>query len=248
MSNREIGDQLSARFDRSLERTKPGAARAVYVSAQHYIDRLNSVFGIGAWGWEASWTLYGDVVVVEGHLSALDQRYHGVDGHTLLRMRDGSGEAPDALANAIKGAESGALVRAARLLGVGLYLWEDGGRGLLESEIEPPPEPASSETRKLITTQLRSLGWTKGDWRRSGWPAIAELTAEKAGKIRVELDRIARAKTIRGRAAAVASRLGWQPNQLTAAIGIDIVTANDEAVIAAESAIEELEKSDARRD
>ena len=191
----DIRERLGARFPRTVERTKPGKGAAIYVSAAHYIDRLNTVLGIGGWAWQRTWQRLDGEVIVEGELVIGGISYPGIDVHELATVRDTDVLVKDALANAIKGAESGAMVRSCRLLGIGLYLWADGGKDELGSETEAAAStPASKKQIDAITMIAKCLAW--GDAQLSVWLADRDcdpesLSSMQAGEAVTDLHRLA---------------------------------------------------------
>jgi len=238
-------EALRTPWPKKLHHAKPGSG-ATYVHTAHYIDRLNAVFGVGGWGWRSSWSLHCEEVVVEGHLEVLDHDYPGWDAHPINKKRDG-GSIPGALGDAIKGAESGALVRACRLLGIGLELWAEGGQEPLgggHPRGASPPMTVGKELN-MISSVAKALGWKM--------PELIEICGGDPrsftpAEVRALLDRIhdipevaQYAEDLRKRAIAAASSLGWEPSQLREAVGLDVLEASTRQLLAASSKIAALD-------
>lgn len=142
--NREA---LNREFNPGVLRKKrgQGGRELSYIPCWAVIERLNETLGIGEWSWKIiSREVLGESVVVFGEIHALGQIFSGEDCADIVKSKTG-GLVPDALANAWKTASSGALVRAARLLGVGIYLYRGGE--LSEVELDEREEQRS-ESRK----------------------------------------------------------------------------------------------------
>lgn len=145
---------LSARFDTADHKQKPqGGQKLTYVPADKYIERVNSVFGEG-WGWEIVSQHLDHVAryaVVHGRLTYTDH-----DGHA--RSKDGVGVGQDMtngqkeeLDKILKTANSEAVKNAAKLLGVGLYLYDGDERAEVEHEMRNPrpkqaPKPPAQKS------------------------------------------------------------------------------------------------------
>jgi hypothetical protein len=133
-------DQLSARFEPGDHKQRPqGGQTLTYVPADKYIERLNQVLG-AAWSWSVTKVHIeaGDkYAIVHGTLS-----YH-VDGVTYSKDGVGMGQdlttsKKEELDKIVKTANSEAIKNAAKLLGVGLYLYDEGERKEVEREMREP--------------------------------------------------------------------------------------------------------------
>lgn len=155
MSDENVADVLSRAFPQEILRKKDGQGgrKLTYVPGWAVIERLNDALGVGKWGWESDYHLEGSTVIVTGILTALGQRYVGEDAAVLMQRRGGNGLAPDAMANAVKGAATGALVRASRLLGVGLHLYRSGAVSEAEVDAAAAHEQEEEDLRGEISDE-----------------------------------------------------------------------------------------------
>lgn len=133
------------------ERPGKGGGTWKYVEGAYVIDRLNMVFGL-AWGFEveAQWSEQG-YAMVRGHLviNLLDGRTvkrPGSGSHEITLRKDGKTLLD--LGNDYKAAETDALKRAARTLGIALDLYSDElatERRLLAAMARQKPEEVANE-------------------------------------------------------------------------------------------------------
>lgn len=232
MAENTITEQLAKPFDPKLVQQKTGAAgrKFSYVAGELVIERLNLVLGAGAWGWRITSHEIGEsAVVVTGELDACGHTYSGMDTHPLhLENAQSPQQISDALGNALKSADTGALVRAARLLGVGLYLWRGGSPQEADVEAEQAAAEAEQAAKQhrhqllvSIAGHMKRLHWTPKDietWCDGQSPralSIEDLEA-RAAEI-AELDPAAQVR--RARLLEAARPLGWALDSVDRAIG-----------------------------
>lgn len=190
-------DDLARPFPASIIRQRPGQGGRMldYAPSWAVIERLNSVLGVGGWSWSSTHTITDTHVIATGQLLACRSSYQGEDAALIEAGRDG-------LANALKTASTGALVRAARLLGVGLHLYRDGAQPEAQPEAEPRPEPEPRRRRSspgelrgtslaALTAAAQALDWGPEELQRRsrrGWGCgYRELTTEQAAILTAEL-------------------------------------------------------------
>jgi hypothetical protein len=185
--NRDKSILLQRDFNEGVLRKKrgQGGRDLSYVPSWAVIERLNEVLGVGGWSWRlVSRERDGDAVVVFGELLALGQVFSGEDCAEIMKAKAG-GFAPDALANAWKGAASGAFVRAARLLGVGTYLYRKGDPSEVELDEREERRAVRSKPAKATMDRIfklgTELGWTGERFRyECGGKSSSELSSEEA--------------------------------------------------------------------
>jgi len=245
----DIYAKLSKRFPTKLIKTKPGGGGAKYLPNAQIISRLNDVLGVDGWTWTFEWTRIDDGILADGVLTALGVTSRGIDGHQISKAKDPKVSAKEIksiemLSTAIKSAESGALVRAARRLGVGLELWADGGAspldGELAEEVAEGAAPATEDQLFEIGLLGRGLGYDD-----AGLAVIVHdlidadihgLTSDQAGSMIARLTGldVKRRGELYSRVSDARDALGWDNAKLISDIGNDprkIPTA-DLAVIA----------------
>ncbi len=148
MSKDDIINQLSRPFDKSELRSRPGQGGMTftYADASAVISRLNEVLG-GAWDFEAE-LVQPQPAVVKGTLVI-----HFPDGSVSRRVDYGypNGERDQ---EPVKSAQSDALRRCARMVGVGLYLYSrtPGSKAAPAAE-----KPASPKTELVLNRTPKML-------------------------------------------------------------------------------------------
>lgn len=217
--NDNSAQNLRTRFPRELVKSRPkGGGRLSYIPGERIIERLLDVLGPGGWSWEIlAVELMPDGALVRGRLSVLGGSVDGVDYHEFSRAKGGDSLAPEAMANAVKSADTGALVRAARLLGVGLELWHDGEPAAAES---PTARPASEGELMACRASAAMLGWDDDglDAHVAQADAYSQpLTSDGARRLRYDLAML-RARRVRGElglsAADFVERVGGDPRKM----------------------------------
>lgn len=164
--------ELSREFPRQLHKTKKGGGgrSLTYIEAHSIIDRLNTVVGLD-WSYRTGPPQLvgsgegGTVVYMTCELQVGETVRCGEGAATVAKSRGSDVAAPDALENAIKTASSDALKRAARLFGVGLYLYRDGdpSEGDIETKSSPKrpprPQPIGPERAAKLASACEELGF-----------------------------------------------------------------------------------------
>lgn len=219
MTHQDEGSQaLRAPFPEGFIKRKPKGGRSLsYVPGERVIERLLDVLGPDGWSWELlAVEILPDGALVRGRLTALGRVADGVDFHEYAAAK-GGGLAPEATANAIKGADTGALVRAARLLGVGLELWHDGEPAAGST---PEGRPATDGERMACRASAAQLGWDDDgldDHIRRSEAYSEPLTGAGAQRLRFDLAMM-RAKRVRGKLGIsgkeLVDRVGGNPTKM----------------------------------
>ena len=147
MTKEDMINQLSRPFDKSELRTRPGQGGMTftYADAAAVISRLNEVLG-GAWDFEAE-LVQPQPAVVKGTLII-----HLPDGSTARRVDYGypNGERDQ---EPIKSAQSDALRRCARMVGVGLYLYSRTPN----SKAAPAAEKPVAKKQELVLNRTPKM-------------------------------------------------------------------------------------------
>ncbi|MCX5745767.1 MAG: Rad52/Rad22 family DNA repair protein, partial [Proteobacteria bacterium] len=123
--DKNIKDILNRPFDRTLikERTTPGGRVLSYVALGHYISRLNEAFEDGGWSYEITESkILDEEAIVQVRLTAAGTIKMAIGGASITRRTDGK---PAGLIHDLMVAESVAVKRACRLLGIGAALYLD---------------------------------------------------------------------------------------------------------------------------
>ena len=152
MTKEDIIAQLSRPFSKEELRTRPGQGGMTftYADAAAVIARLNEVLG-GAWDFEAD-LVQPQPAVVKGTLVV-----HFPDGSVARRVDYGypNGERDQ---EPVKSAQSDALRRCARMVGVGLYLYSrtPGAKPSPRAETPAPKkvELINNKTPKMIAEDI----------------------------------------------------------------------------------------------
>lgn len=169
----------------ALEKPGQGRKKLLYIPTHAVVARLNECLGVGSWSWRVvDFQILGDTVLIRGELThPRGSILAGEDAAPIVMKRDGSSPVPDALANAVKTASSGALVRASRLLGIGLYLYRDGAPSEAEAEEKRDRAPASKRQLQAISAQARLLRWGSVELREAAGKSSTELTFGGAARL-----------------------------------------------------------------
>lgn len=171
-------NKLSARFEPGDHKQRSqGGQTLTYVPTDKIIERLNATLGT-AWSWSVHKCEINPAdkyAIAHGTLT-----YH-VDGVTYSKDGVGMGQNSSAkveLDMLLKTANSEALKNAAKLLGVGLYLYDEGERKEVEQDmrsprrrataaaapVSPPPDAAEQARKSLFATvnvAARQIGITQ---------------------------------------------------------------------------------------
>jgi hypothetical protein len=185
-------EKLSTPFPAEIiqEKIGQGGQKIRYVPAHAVIERLNRLVGVGRWSWrviqhEIISSASGTDILVRGELELIEfgAIYTGEDCATVA-VRKGGGVVPDAIANALKAAATGALVRAARLLGIGLDLYHDGapseGAAVIAAEQKRDCGPVTKRQLDAIVAQARLIGWGRDALREAAGKSADRLTYAEA--------------------------------------------------------------------
>lgn len=178
MTKQEIINQLSRPFSKGELRSRPGQGGMTftYADASAVISRLNEVLG-GAWSFEAD-LIQAQPAVIKGTLIVTFP-----DGETARRVDYGypNGERDQ---EPIKSAQSDALRRTARMIGVGLYLYsKDPQAGTAAAARVAKPEAAAAPkrpAREVVDEMAEMVTELKADYGLDLAPKIQEAKT-KAG-------------------------------------------------------------------
>lgn len=233
MTNEEEVRALRRPFPPSLVEKKPGqGGKSIdYVAGDRYIERLLDVLGT-SWSWKIlEWKILESpaMVVVRGRLTVDDEHRDGMDYHPVQSSRATGEISADAVGNALKSADTGALVRAARLLGVGLELWRDGEPATAVAAARAPIKRQMDAIRaigrvlELDDEGIQVLAEDEGicargcDLDRDGAARLIATLSHRAMKRESAEER----QSMMGRIKKIRQALGWDAKALIAALDGD---------------------------
>lgn len=199
MTEQSVYEQLAARFPTEDHRkVNKGGGDQTYVPAEKVIERLNRVLGVAGWSFE---------VVREGFTSSeawvLGEITATIDGVVVKRQQYGNepitmGRSEKSTSDLMKKAGTDSLKKAATLLGVAAYLYDEDERREVEADMREArrtprpaapskdvaaaaavtgaPTPINNERAELVTALEKGIAYARKIGLDPALPPVADMS------------------------------------------------------------------------